>query len=68
MNFLRRISIQRQLMFLAGFVALGMIGLSMISHFTNQQVRDLSQARLEIARIDTGMLILGRNAKDFKVE
>ncbi|MCP4387222.1 MAG: methyl-accepting chemotaxis protein [Gammaproteobacteria bacterium] len=65
MNFLKRISIQRQLVFLAGFVAFGMIGLAMISQFTNQQVRDLGQARLTIAQIDVGMLTLRRNEKDF---
>ena len=32
MNFLRRISIQHQLMFLAAFVAIGMISLAAISH------------------------------------
>jgi len=52
-------------MFLAAFVTLGMIGLAMISHFTNQQVRDLSQARLAIGQIDSGMLTLRRNEKDF---
>ncbi len=65
MNFLKHISIQRQLVFLAGFVAFGMIGLAMISQFTNQQVRDLGQARLTIAQIDVGMLTLRRNEKDF---
>lgn len=65
MNFLKRTSIQHQLMFLAGFVAVGMISLSLISHMTNQQVRELSQARLAIAQIEAGMLTLRRNEKDF---
>ena len=65
MNFLRRISIQHQLMFLAGFIALGMISLAMISHLTNQQVRELAQARLTIEQIGSGMLTLRRNEKDF---
>ena len=37
-------------MFLARFVAFGMIGLAMISHLTNQQVRELAQARLAISQ------------------
>ena len=35
-------------MFLAGLVTFGMIGLAMISHLTNQQVRELAHARLAI--------------------
>jgi len=65
MKCLGRISIQHQLMFLAGFVALGMIGLAMISHLTNQQIRELAQARLAIEEINSGMLTLRRNEKDF---
>ncbi len=65
MNFVKRVSIQHQLMFLAGFVAVGMIGLAMISHLTNGQVRELAEARLTIAQIDSGMLTLRRNEKDF---
>ena len=65
MNFLKTLSIQRQLMFLAGFFALGMIGPAMISQLTNQQVRELAQARLVISEIGAGMLTLRRNEKDF---
>ena len=65
MKFIKRVSIQHQLMFLAGVVGLGMIGLAMISQFTNSQVRELAEARLTIAEIDSGMLTLRRNEKDF---
>lgn len=65
MNFLKRISIQHQLIFLAGFVALGMISLAMMSQWTNHQVLELAQARLAIAKINSGMLTLRRNEKDF---
>ena len=65
MGFLNRISIQRQLAFLAVFVAAGMVGLAMISQLINQNVLDLAEARLTISEIDAGMLRLRRNEKDF---
>ncbi len=65
MGFLNRVPIQRQLAFLAIFVAVGMIGLAITSRVINDNVRQLADARLKISRIDAGMLRLRRNEKDF---
>ena len=65
MGFLNHVSIQRQLTFLAIFVAAGMIGLAITSQLINDNVLKLADARLTISRIDAGMLRLRRNEKDF---
>ncbi len=65
MKFLKRFSIQRQLMFVAGFVTIGMVGLAVMSHVTNNHVNELAEARLTLSQIDTSMLTLRRNEKDF---
>lgn len=65
MNRLRNLSIQNRLITLAAFVITGMICLYLTGNFSSERIGTLYQTQLVISKIDTVMLTLRRNEKDF---
>lgn len=58
-------SIKTRLILLTFLFALGMISMLALARYNSNHISDLQQAQLQVSRIETGMLTLRRNEKDF---
>ncbi len=58
-------SIKTKLILLTLLFALGMIGMLALARYNTSHIFDLQQAQLLVSKIETGMLTLRRNEKDF---
>jgi methyl-accepting chemotaxis protein len=58
-------TVKRQLMTVACMSVTGLLALSFFQQFANTQLAEMQQARLLLSQIESGMLNLRRNEKDF---
>ncbi len=58
-------SIKTKLILLTLLFALGMVGMLALSRYSANHIFNLQQAQLQVSKVETGMLTLRRNEKDF---
>ena len=58
-------SISQQLILLAAVAIIGLIGITAVNHVSSRQLQLLDDTRLSISEINSSMLMLRRNEKDF---
>lgn len=59
------LTIKNKIIALAGFVVLGMLGMVVLDQYVTHSIHDLQETRLLTSQIETDMLMLRRNEKDF---